>query len=451
MYAKELVINNFRNYKQARLAFSRGKNIIIGENAQGKTNLLEAIDLLSSGKSNRAGEERELVLWGTSNASIKLEYHARGYDESLSMDWKMKSPSAPNAVANARAQKSMFVNGVHQQSVKGILGRLLTVSFSAEDLNLLRGGPKFRRDWLDNLAIRLHPSFHDVTSSYAKSVMQRNKLLKTLSEKGRLSVSDQDELLVWDKQLARFGTQIIKMRLDLLASLLPIAENEQTHLSRSQEKLTIDYAFRAQELNTANPTDEDEEDFSPDNDSSENNLDKESNAGGNKSADNDNSRSTEKQTSAEVKSMNEVRSMENVELAKYLMKLMKERRWLELRRRQSLVGPHRDNLIFKLNGADAASYASQGQQRSIVLSLKLAELRRIQDEINEAPILLLDDVLAELDENRAQLLLSAVGDQMQTIMSTTHLSGINNAWLADAKVMTVHAGALKEDTPHATL
>lgn len=424
MYAKELIISNFRNYKQAKLSFSRGKNIIIGENAQGKTNLIEAIDLLSSGKSNRAGEERELVLWGSSSASIKLEYHARGYDESLSMDWKMKAPSAPNAVANSRAQKSMFVNGVQQPSVKGILGRLLTVSFSAEDMNLLRGGPKFRRDWLDNLATRLHPSFHDITSSYAKSVMQRNKLLKTLSEKGRLSVSDQDELLVWDKQLARFGTQVIKMRLDLLASLLPIAESEQAHLSRSQEQLTIDYAFRAQEMNQTASSHEEEEDDSSPSDNSE-----------------------EQASSPEVKPMSDVRSMENVELAKYMMKLMKERRWLELRRKQSLVGPHRDNLIFKLNGADAASFASQGQQRSIVLSLKLAELKRIQDEINEPPILLLDDVLAELDEKRAQLLLSAVGDQMQTIMSTTHLSGIDNAWLQDAKVMTVHGGALKEDCP----
>ena len=422
MYAKELVISNFRNYKQAAMAFGRGKNIIIGENAQGKTNLIEAIDLLSSGKSSRAGEERELVLWGTANASIKLDYHARGYDESLSMHWKMKVASAPTAVANGRAQKNMFVNGVQQQSVKGILGRLLTVSFSAEDLNLLRGGPKFRREWLDNLAIRLHPSFHDVTSSYSKSVMQRNKLLKTLAEKGRLSVSDQDELLVWDKQLARFGTQIIKMRLDLLARLLPIAESEQAHLSSDKEQLSIDYAFRAQERTSSAPTDEEDEDAGSDADESE-------------------------VKSSEVKSMTDVRSMENVELARYLMKLMKERRWLELRRKQSLVGPHRDNLIFKLNGADAASFASQGQQRSIVLSLKLAELRRIQDEINEPPILLLDDVLAELDEKRAQLLLSAVGDQMQTIMSTTHLSGINSSWLQDAKVMTVRAGSLTEDCP----
>ena len=427
MHVTQLSVKNFRNYKESILNFERGKNIIIGENAQGKSNLLEAVDLLSSGKSNRASEDRELVLWGANHAATKVEYNARGYDESLSMEWKLKSASSPDV--SARVQKSIYVNGVLQQSIKGLLGRLLTVSFSSEDLYLLRGGPKYRRDWLDNLASRLRPSFHDILSNYAKSVMQRNKLLKTLAERGRLTVSDQDELLVWDKQLARFGTQIIKTRLDLLAELLPIAEQEQSHLSRAQEKLSIDYAFRAQESSGSQSV-----------------------PGSSGSANNDSGNEEEEENTdgpaakdEAILSMADVRAMENVELAKLLMRLMKERRWLELRRKQSLIGPHRDNLIFKLNGADAASFASQGQQRSIVLSLKLAELKRIQDEIKEPPILLLDDVLSELDEQRAKLLLTAVADNMQTIMSTTHLSGIHPDWLNDAKITSIHAGSVKAD------
>jgi DNA replication and repair protein RecF len=128
-------------------------------------------------------------------------------------------------------------------------------------------------------------------------------------------------------------------------------------------------------------------------------------------------------------------------LEKILLKLMKERRWLELRRRQTMVGPHRDNLIFKLNGASALAFASQGQQRSIVLALKLAELKRVGDHIDEAPVLLLDDVLSELDEKRAALLLSVVTEDMQTVMSTTHLTSIEQSWLHDALIMTVHGGA----------
>lgn len=408
MKVKCLTLKNYRNYKTARVEFHPGKNIVIGDNAQGKTNLLEAVDVLSTGKSHRASDEKELVLWGSSQAKVEIIFETRSYDETLSIDWSLKEPSSPGALG--RCQKLIKVNGVTQNSVKGLLGRLITVSFSTSDMKILRGGPKYRRDWLDNIAMRLKPSFHDAIPSYAKSVMQRNKLLKTLFEKGKLSVSDQDELLVWDKQLAKFGTQIIKMRLKILSELLPVAEEHQSTLSRASEKLSIDYAFRAQEESfDSGQADDDEPGMQQDTPS---------------------------------KSMEELQAMEEIELARLLLKLMKERRWLELRRRQSLVGPHRDNLIFKLNDASAVAFASQGQQRSIVLALKLAELQMVSAQIDEAPVLLLDDVLSELDEKRAALLLSVVTDKMQTIISTTNLTAIAPNWLDNASVMTVSAGSV---------
>ncbi len=407
MQVKSIKVRNFRNYKDSYIEFQPGKNIVIGDNAQGKTNLLEAVDILSTGKSGRASDDKELVRWGAQQGSVELIYKARSYDETLYMEWALKEPSAPGV--GGRCQKTIKVNGVTQQSVKGLLGRLITVSFSSSDMKILRGGPKFRRDWLDNISVRLKPTFHDVLSSYAKSLMQRNKLLKTLSEKGKLTVADQDELLVWDKQVARFGTQIIKMRLKVLSELLPIAESHQSSLSNSSEKLSIDYAFRAQEEVTDSNLQEDD--------------------------------GAEAAVDTPVKSMEELQSIDDSELEKILLKLMKERRWLELRRRQTMVGPHRDNLIFKLNGASALAFASQGQQRSIVLALKLAELKRVGDHIDEAPVLLLDDVLSELDEKRAALLLSVVTEDMQTVMSTTHLTSIEQSWLHDALIMTVHGGA----------
>ena len=414
MQVKNIKLKNLRNYNDANVQFRPGKNIVIGENAQGKTNLLEAVDLLSTGKSQRASEDKELVAWGANQTRVELIYEARNYDETLSYELSLKEPAAPQSTSAGRASKLIKVNGVKQQSVKGLLGRLITVSFTSEDLKILRGGPKYRRDWLDTIAVRLKPSFHDTIGSYTKSLMQRNKLLKQMAERGRVTVSDQDELLVWDKQLAKYGTFIIKMRLKILADLLPVAEEEQSNLSRKSERLTIDYAFRAQEENN---------DYGS--------LDDES-PGGAASHDD----------ASAVKSMEELQAMEEIELARLLMKFMKERRWLEMRRKQSLVGPHRDNLIFKLNGASAAAFASQGQQRSIVLSLKLAELKKVEEHIGEAPILLLDDVLAELDEKRAALLLGAVTEGMQTIMSTTHLSAIDAGWLEDAHLMTVSNGNL---------
>lgn len=410
MKAKSIKLQNFRNYKSCIVDFHPGKNIVIGDNAQGKTNLLEAVDLFSTGKSSRATEDRELVLWGNTQARAELHFESKNYDGTLQIDWTLKEASAPGS--GGRCQKAIKVNGVSQSSVKGLLGRIITVSFSANDMRILRSGPKHRRDWLDDIAVRLKPAFHDSISGYAKSVLQRNKLLKTLAERGRLSTSDQDELLVWDKQLAKYGTYIIKARLKLLDMLLPIAEEHQAQLSKSSEKLSIDYAFRAQEEaaeSSSSAGDEDSQDAKD----------------------------------LPLRSMEELQAMENVELAQLLLKLMKERRWLELRRRQSLVGPHRDNLIFKINGASAVAFASQGQQRSIVLSLKMAELKMVSEQIGEPPILLLDDVLAELDEKRAALLLSAVTGDMQTIMSTTHLSAIDESWLSGAQIMTVEAGELK--------
>ncbi|MBX9688828.1 MAG: DNA replication/repair protein RecF [Candidatus Obscuribacterales bacterium] len=406
MYVKSLKLKNYRNYKSGFLEFQQGKNIIIGENAQGKTNLLEAVEVLSTGKAARAADDKELVLWGENSASLDLLFENKGYEESLSFEWLLKEPARPGM--SGRCQKSIKVNGVKQESIKSLLGRLITVSFSSNDMKILRDGPKYRRDWLDSMAMRLKPSFHDTVSNYNRSLLQRNKLLKTLSEKARLTVQDQDELYVWDKQLAKFGTLIIKRRLQLLSELLPIAERFQSALSRESEKLEIDYAFRARE----ETSEQSQDDIAEEGENSDSTL----------------------------RSLDEIKAMEDLELAKMLLKLMKERRWLELRRKQSLVGPHRDNLIFKLNGAAADHFASQGQQRSIVLALKLAELKRVENEIGESPVLLLDDVLSELDEKRAALLLSCVSDKMQTIMSTTHLTAIEESWLDKARIMSVQQG-----------
>ncbi len=409
MHVKSIKLTKFRNYENDTVNFQAGKNIVIGDNAQGKTNLLEAVDILSNGKSSRCQDDKELVCWGHKQASLELVYRARNYDETLSIDWILKEPSTRGKLSG-RCQKVIKVNGLSQPTVKGLLGRLVTVSFSADDMKILRSGPRYRRDWLDSIAVRLRPNFHDVIYAQQKSLAQRNKLLKVLAEKGKVTVQDQDELLVWDKQIAKYGTQIIKMRLKLLAQILPIAESHQSTLSNKSESLSIDYVFAGKQ-DSSNEFSGGEDDDSSQNESP-------------------------------AKSMDEIEKMPEAELAHFLMKLMKERRWLELRRRQTLVGPHRDNLLFKLDNADASTYASQGQQRSIVLSLKLAELKMVSQEISETPVLLLDDVLSELDEKRAALLLSAVSGQMQTIMSTTHLSAIDPFWLEGANVMSVSQGSL---------
>ncbi len=401
MRVSRVVVKNFRNYKDAALDLFDGRNILIGENAQGKTNLLEAIELIASGRSDRASNDRELVLRGESQALIEVSYHSAGYSETASLI----------LTAGDRMSRKARINGVSQPAGKKFAARLTTVSFKASDLNLLRGGPKFRRDWLDQLVCKLKNSHFELTTRYDKVVQQRNKLLKTFFEKGGLGPSDLDELRVWDRQLAQYGSQIIKHRVHALALALPLAEDAQASISGNREKLTAQYIFK--QLEADSDTQFDASDL--------------------------------QKVEKDSLGIDELKSMSLEELAQLILAQLKSRRGEEIARKQSLCGPHRDDVSFALNDFAASSYASQGQQRSLVLALKLAELKLVSDRLEEPPLLLLDDVLAELDLGRQGMLMQLVESGMQTLITTTDLSGFRPEWLNGAKVVAVQAGQILSD------
>ncbi len=402
MRVSRVVVKNFRNYKDAALDLSDGRNILIGENAQGKTNLLEAIELIACGRSDRASNDRELVLRGESEALIEVSYHSAGYSETASLI----------LTAGDRMSRKAKINGVSQPAGKKFAARLTTVSFKASDLNLLRGGPKFRRDWLDQLVCKLKNSHIDLTARYDKIVQQRNKLLKTFFEKGSVGPSGLDELRVWDRQLAQYGSQIIKHRVHALALALPLAEDYQASISGNREKLTAQYIFKQVESDTDSQS---------------------------------SSMSVERASEKESLGIDELKLMPLEDLAQLLLAQLKSRRQEEIVRKQSLSGPHRDDVSFALNDFVASSYASQGQQRSLVLALKLAELKLVSDRLEEPPLLLLDDVLAELDLSRQGMLMQLVETGMQTLITTTDLDGFRSEWLNGAKVVAVHAGQILSD------
>lgn len=406
MHVQRLKVYNFRNYDSAEVYFSQGRNILIGENARGKTNLLEAVEICSTGRSYRAEKDFELILRGQSCATIEVAFRAGSYDEAIALEFIASATQTKSG--DAKVRKVIKVNGVVQSSVRGLLGKLPVVSFKSADLNLLRSGPRFRRDWIDGIAVRLRPAFHDTLSNLGKALAQRNRLLRTIFEQGRLTDADQEQLYVWDKQLAKYSTLVTKERLRVLAQLLPLAEEYQAVLSRRHEKLSISYTFAA----------------------------------GEPERDPESAEDSDQKVQENTQPAAAIARMEDVELARLLLHLMKEKRHEEIRRKVSLVGPHRDDLLFQLNDFDAVSYASQGQQRSLVLALKLAELKLVTDRIGDSPILLLDDVLAELDVNRQALLMSAVNDNMQTIVTTTGLSGFGREWLEGARILSVEAGPL---------
>jgi DNA replication and repair protein RecF len=250
-------------------------------------------------------------------------------------------------------------------------------------------------------------------------VTQRNRLLKSLFEKGRVSTTDQDELKVWDQQLAKFGAGVIHQRMTLLAELMPKAERFQEHISGQRESLTAEYIFSGTQTDDGDGDDS----FS------------------------EREPEPSQQLNLALPQANKG-VIDEITIAKKLMQGLRERRAEEIARKQTLVGPHRDDIKFCLNNTSAVDFASQGQQRSLVLSLKLAELERVTESLTEPPILLLDDVLAELDLNRQGLLMSLVDDKMQTLITTTHVDGFKPEWLHGALFLDVENGMIKRSVAH---
>lgn len=389
MQVKKLTVRNFRNYKDSVLELDPVRNLLIGENAQGKTNLLEAIEILSNVRHTRAGSDRELILRGESETLIEVQYLAQGIEESASLILRL----------NPRLSRTIKLNGVKQTRAEmgGRLSRLTAVSFSSQDLTLLRGGPKERRDWLDDVVLKLRPGLYELPGKYEKIVAQRNRLLKTIFEGNRPHNSYDEELRVWDVQLCRFGARLIKSRVEVLNVLLPQAEENLRRVSGLKEKLSATYDFR--------------EEF-------------------------------QEGEEGERLPLLSILNMENEDLAKRMYLSLKARRAEEIARRQTLTGPHRDDITFAINDFSATAFASQGQQRSLVLSLKLAELKLVEDALSEPPLLLLDDVLAELDLSRQGMLMDLVKKDMQTLITTTHLDGFRPEWLTGARITRVSEGSL---------
>jgi len=385
---KRLVVKNFRNYRDTTLCLYPQRNILIGENAQGKTNLLEAIEVMAGFRSRRTASDRDLVLKGESQTYLEVTYRSQGVEETVSLLLNTQP----------RLSRTIKINGmkVPRSETRGMT-RLTAVSFSSSDLSLLRGGPKERRDWLDDVVLQLRPGLSEIFARYDKVVSQRNRLFKSWFE--RSLAPDEEELKVWDVQLAKLGARLVKARSEVLLGLLPVAEANLARISGHREKLEAGYLFKEESGD------------------SEANL---------------------------VVNLAEFAQHKEEELAKRIYLALKGRRAEELARKQTLAGPHRDDMSFVINDMPAHIFGSQGQQRSLVLALKLAELKLVEDALSEPPLLLLDDVLAELDLGRQGMLMELVKSDMQTIITTTHLDGFKEEWLAGAQIVKVVNGQLTE-------
>jgi DNA replication and repair protein RecF len=374
LYLTHLSLRHFRNYGEQQIDFAAPKTILVGENAQGKSNLLEAVELLATLKSHRTSRDRDLVQQDQPVAQITA---------SVRRDLSIADLSL---VLRQAGRRTAILNGEKLRRQLDFLGALNAVQFSSLDLDLVRGGPGGRRDWLDTLLIQLEPIYAHILSQYNQVLKQRNALIKkSFGDDGRTAPQlDAAEFALWDAQLAALGTRVIRRRARAIARLAPIAHQWHQAISGQREDLRIHYQPNV-------PMAEDDP---------------------------------------------------QVIQASFLEKI-KLRAIAEQHQRTTLVGPHRDDIEFAINDTPSRQYGSQGQQRTLVLALKLAELHLIDEVVGEPPLLLLDDVLAELDLNRQNQLLEAIQDRFQTIITTTHLGAFGSQWMASSQILTVNAGRIE--------
>lgn len=369
MFIKKLGIKNYRNYSDLEIEFNSNKILFIGKNAQGKTNILEAVYYLSRLNSLRAKNDSELIKWGEDYSCISAQ--VRKFDIDVDLEVCINPPN----------RKKLKVNGLVKNKNSDFIKNISTVCFTTNDLLLLRGTPDDRRSWLDLAIGQIFPAYMERLNKYNKIRTQKNNYIKEL--KGNLN-SDTSVLDVWNEQLAITGSNIIFIRLSFLYELQKLAKEKHNQIS-VQENLTLSY-----------------------NSSVIGEID-----------------------------CSEKYALGNEYILEKFKEKLEEKKAEEIIRAQSVVGPHRDDVSYYINNTEAKRYASQGQQRTIVLSLKLAELELIKDKIDTNAVLLLDDVLAELDDLRQNFLLDAIGNETQTIITSVDTLHFREEYLRDVEIFEI--------------
>ena len=336
MFIKSIDLEDYRNYEHLHIDLEKGVNIFYGENAVGKTNILESIYLCGVTKSHRGSKDKEIIKFDKEESHIRLLFNKNEIDYQIDMHLRKDK------------SKGIAVNGVKLKKAAELLGILNIILFSPEDLSIIKNGPSDRRKFVDTELCQLDKVYLYNLTNYNKIINQRNNLLKDIAFHPELK----DTLDVWDSQLVSLGQKIIERRRRFIEELNEIIYKIHKNLTGEKEELVIKY-------------------------------------------------------------------QPNVETENFDSKLQANRE-KDIKYKLTSVGPHRDDFDFFINYNDAKKYGSQGQQRTVALSLKLAEIELIKNTTGNTPILLLDDVLSELDSNRQNYLLNSIGD-IQTIITCTGL------------------------------
>ena len=350
MKVKKLEIQNFRNISDISLEFDNEINVICGENAQGKTNIIEAIWLFSGAKSFRNTKDNEFIKFGEKHAKIYTEFDMLGVQNQASIVFDDK--------------KTAFLNEKKLPNTSYFAGKFNSVVFSPTDLNLVTDGPDKRRRFLDTAIGQLYPNYIEILRSYSRAVMQRNKIIKDYRYDKTLSVM----LDVFEAEIVDIGNKIINYRKKYVSVLNNFVSKIYNGISCGKENIEIFY----------------------------------------------------------------ISKNENLDLE--ILKISREN---DMFTSTTSVGPHRDDINFKINGISARNFGSQGQKRSVALSLKLAGAEVIKEISGEYPICLLDDVMSELDEGRQNYILNHIRN-WQSFITCCDISNIKN--LKSGKVIKINGG-----------
>lgn len=356
MFLERLIIKNFRNLNELKLNFERKVNIFVGENGAGKTNLLEAIYFLAILKSFRTNQDKQLVKFGEKDFFLNSKILKK--DTSIDINVLFDSN-----------QKKVKVNNKPLTKIIDLIGQLIVVAFTPEDLDIVKGSPAIRRRFIDVELAQVSPSYLYRLQRYLKILKQRNQILFALKRNRTLDIK---ELEGWDDQLVEIGSQIISQRKQIISKLNPLLERIYPQISGGKEKIKIEY----------------------------------------------------KPCVVEEK----------------FRERLKARQKDEIQQEVTLVGPHRDDISFYINDVDARYFASQGQQRTITICLKLAEVQNIHYQTDEFPILLLDDVTSELDKNRRESLLKFIDQNNQIFVTTTDLNELDSDFVKKARIFNIKQG-----------
>ncbi len=345
MIARRITLTDFRNYENVSVSFDDRVNVIYGDNAQGKTNLLEAVYLFSVGRSNRTFKEAEMICHGKASAKAEIEFFSHEREQTAKIE------------LSRNKRKLITANDVPVRKNSELLGRFNVVYFGPELLGLVKEGPSKRRKNLDVFISQLKPNYFSAAANVRRIIESKNALLK-------MPNINQTMVEIMNEKLVRHASEMIAYRRQYINQIGTAAAEIQKNISGGREELSVNY----------------------------------------------------------ISAIGDLTDVDNSEIPGLLTQKLEASFKREIENREAIIGPHREDIIFEIDGKDARSFASQGQQKTIVLVEKLGEAAIMQSETGEIPVLLLDDIMSEFDKKRQAFILKEI-PKIQILLTCTDRDG----------------------------